>query len=101
MFSEAPPSSDEVTTSATCRDSTEVKTLTSSGMMAPARVPQEMMMESFHQSVLSPPRVGIISLETRKVRTIETKEVIQTSEVSGASKFMSSESAYLARAMAS
>src|SRR5438270_10350079 len=100
MFSEAPPSSDEVTTSATCRDSTEVKTLTSSGMMAPARVPQEMMMESFHQSDPSP-RLGMISLETMKVRIMETIEVIQTSEVSGASKFMSSESAYLARAMAS
>ena len=31
-------------------DSVEVKTLTSSGMIAPASVPQVMMVESFHQS---------------------------------------------------
>src|SRR5215475_6305170 len=101
MFSDAPPSSDEVTTSRTCRDSTDVNTFTSSGMMAPASVPQEMMVESFHHSEGSPPRSGMISLETMKVRMMETKEVIQTSEVRGASKFMSSELAYLALAMAS
>src|SRR5215510_4039943 len=101
MFSDGPPSSDEVTTSPTCRDSTEVKTFTSSGMIAPASVPQEMMVESFHHSVLSPPRSGMISLETTKVRMIETNEVIQTREVRGASKFMSSELAYRALAMAS
>ncbi len=48
-------------------------------------------MASFHHSVASPPSVGIISLETMKVRMIDTIEVIQTSDVSGASKFMSSE----------
>src|SRR5215467_180753 len=101
MFNDAPPSSDEVTTSFTCADSTEVNTLTSSGMIAPARVPQEMMVESFHQSEGSPPRSGMMSLETMKVRMIETNEVIQTSEVSGASKFMSSELPYFALAMAS
>ena len=37
-------------------DSVEVKTLTSSGMIAPASVPQVMIVESFHQSVPSPPR---------------------------------------------
>src|SRR5215475_4050720 len=100
MFSDAPPSSNDVTTSRTCRDSTEVKTLTSSGMMAPARVPQEMIMESFHHSEPSP-RPGMISRETMKVRMIETNEVIQTSEVRGASKFISSELAYFALAMAS
>src|SRR5215472_1219204 len=101
MFSDGPPSSDEVTTSLTWRDSTEVKTLTSSGMIAPARVPQEMMTEIFHHSEESPPRSGMISLETTKVRMIETNEVIQTKEVSGVSKFISSELAYLALAMAS
>jgi hypothetical protein len=35
-------------------DSVEVKTLTSSGMIAPASVPQVMMVESFHHSVPSP-----------------------------------------------
>src|SRR5215472_9227658 len=90
MLSEGPPSSEEVTTSRTCRESIEVKTLTSSGMIAPARVPQEMMQASFHHSEVSPPSSGMISLETTKVRMMETKDVIQTSEVSGVSKFMSS-----------
>jgi len=36
-----------------------VKTLTSSGISAPAIVPQVMIVESFHQSVESPPSVGI------------------------------------------
>src|SRR5580765_9049693 len=101
MLSDAPPSSDEVTTSRTCRESTEVNTFTSSGMIAPASVPQEMMVESFHLRVASPPRSGMLSLETMKVKIMETKEVIQTSEVRGASKFMSSEWAYFALAMAS
>ena len=50
----------DVTTSFTWADLVEVKTLTNSGMIAPARVPQEMIEASFHQSVPSP-RVGIIS----------------------------------------
>ena len=54
MFSDAPPSREAVTTSRTWRDSVEVKTLTTSGMIAPARVPQVMIVESFHQSVPSP-----------------------------------------------
>src|SRR5215469_6989534 len=99
MFSEGPPSSEEVTTSCVCRDFIEVKTFTSSGIMAPARVPQEMMAESFHHNVGRPPRSGMINLETLKVRMMETNEVIQTSEVSGASKFISSEFAYLALAI--
>ncbi len=43
-----------MTTSLTCREFVEVKILTSSGMMAPASVPQVMIVESFHQSVPSP-----------------------------------------------
>ena len=54
MLSDAPPSRDAVTTSLTCFDSVEVKTLITSGMMAPASVPQVMMVESFHQSESSP-----------------------------------------------
>ena len=54
MLSDAPPSRDEVTTSLTWLDSTEVKTLTSSGMIAPASVPQVMIVDSFHHSVPSP-----------------------------------------------
>src|SRR5437667_12382211 len=91
MLSEAPPSCEEVTISLVCFDSVEVKTLTSSGMMAPASVPQEMMHESFHHSVASPLSSGMISFDTMKVRAIETNEVSHTSEVSGASKFMLSE----------
>jgi hypothetical protein len=59
MFREAPPSLDDVTTSLTCADSVDVKTLTSSGMIAPASVPQVMTVESFHQSESSPPSVGM------------------------------------------
>src|ERR1039458_3729768 len=97
--SEAPPSFAEVTTSCTWLELVEVKTFTNSGMSAPARVPQEMMEASFHHSVGSPARFWTIRKETRYVRAIETMEVIQTSEVNGASKSMSSEFAYLALAV--
>src|SRR5215475_16140251 len=89
-FSDGPPSRDAVTTSFTCCDSVEVNTLTNSGMMAPASVPQLMIVESFHQSVSLPPMCGMTRYETTKVRTSETMEVIHTSEVSGASKFIDS-----------
>ncbi len=65
MLSDAPPSRDEVTTSRTCDEFIEVNTFTSSGMMAPARVPQVMTEDSFHHSVVSPAKSGIIWLETR------------------------------------
>src|SRR5687768_5073056 len=90
IFNDAPPSREEVTTSCTCRDSVEVNTLTSSGMIAPASVPHEMMIPSFHHSVLFPASVGIVNHETMKVITTETIDVIHTSDVSGASKFMRS-----------
>ncbi len=86
-MSEAPPSRDAATTSRTWPDSVEVKILITSGMMAPARVPQLMMAESFHHRVPSP-RSGMRSLETMNVITSETIEVSHTSEVSGASKFI-------------
>jgi hypothetical protein len=54
MLRDAPPSRAAATTSRTCVDSVEVKTLTSSGMIAPARVPHVMIVESFHQRVPSP-----------------------------------------------
>jgi len=53
------------------------------------------MEASFHQRVPSP-RLGIIMRVTMKVRMMETIEVIQTSEVKGASKSISSAWAYLA-----
>src|SRR3954447_26875335 len=84
MLSDAPPSRDDVTTSLTCPDSTDVKTFTSSGMIAPASVPQVMIAESLSQSVVSPPRDGIIRYDTMNVRTTERMEVSQTRKVSGA-----------------
>src|SRR6267143_5314501 len=86
IFNEAPPSREEVTTSLTCRDLVEVNTFTSSGMIAPASVPQEIMIPSFHQSVSLPPRTGMVSRETTKVSTTETIDVIQTRDVNGLSK---------------
>ena len=86
MLSEAPPSREDVTISRTWRESIEVNTLTSSGMIAPASVPQVMMVDSFHHMVVSPPRFGISRFETTKVTATERIEVIHTSEVSGASK---------------
>src|SRR5687767_14002949 len=88
MFKDGPPSREEVTTSCTCRDSVEVNTFTSSGMIAPASVPQEMITASFHHSVLFPANSGIVNHETMNVITTETIDVIQTSDVSGASKFI-------------
>src|SRR5438132_11054762 len=85
MFSEAPPSRDEVTISRTCREVTDVKTFTNSGMMAPAKVPQVMTRDSFHHRVGSPPRCGISRREARKVSATETNDVSHTSVVSGAS----------------
>ena len=85
MLSDAPPSRDDATTSLTWADLVEVKTLTSSGMMAPASVPQVMISESFHHCVPSP-RSRIRAYEAMKVRTTETIEVSHTSVVSGASK---------------
>src|ERR671935_3333879 len=101
MFSDAPPSRDEVTTSRVCRESMDVKTFTSSGMIAPASVPQVMMLDSFHQSDPSPATVGMSRYETTKVSATETSEVSQTSEVSGASKFIALAPWYRARAIAS
>ena len=63
MFSDAPPSRDDDTTSRTWADSVDVNTLTSSGMMAPASVPQVMTVDSFHHSVPSPSS-GISRYET-------------------------------------
>jgi hypothetical protein len=54
MLSEAPPSRDAVTTSLTWPDSVEVKILTSSGISAPASVPQLMIVDSFHHRLPSP-----------------------------------------------
>ena len=78
----------------------DVKTLTNSGMMAPARVPHVITVESFHHNDVSPPSSGISSLESAYVRTTETTDVNHTSDVSGASKFILSTFSYLALAIA-
>src|SRR5512143_4314701 len=83
--SDAPPSRDAVTTSFTCFDSVEVKILTASGMMAPASVPQLMIIDSFHQRLSFPPMLGMSSFETTNVMTTEMIDVIHTSDVSGCS----------------
>src|SRR5437016_12489556 len=88
ILSEAPPSREEVTTSRTCRESVDVKTFTNSGMIAPASVPHVITAESFHHSVASPAISGIKIRESRNVNATETSEVNQTSDVSGASKFI-------------
>src|SRR2546423_6858538 len=80
MFSEAPPSREDVTISLTCAELTEVNTFTSSGMIAPASVPQVMTAESFHQSEPSPSS-GNSRRETRNVSATETSEVSHTSDV--------------------
>src|SRR5689334_8079112 len=101
MFSDAPPSFDDVTTSFTWLDSVDVNTFTNSGMMAPASVPQVITVESFHQMVVLPAISGINAYETMYVMTTETIEVSQTRKVSGASKFILSALPYLPLAMPS
>ena len=64
MFNDAPPSREDVTTSRTWRELVDVKTFTSSGMIAPASVPQVITVESFHHREESPPRSGISIQET-------------------------------------
>src|SRR5690348_5497232 len=82
MLSDAPPSFEEVTTSWTWPDSTEVKIFTSSGMIAPANVPHVMMLPSFHHSVPSPIS-EMRTLDTTYVMTTEMIEVSHTRNVSG------------------
>src|ERR1039457_1633759 len=80
-FSEAPPSREALTTSLTCIDCVEVKTLMNSGINAPASVPQLMISESCHHRSVLPNSTGIMYLETTNVRTIETIEVNHTRTV--------------------
>src|SRR3954471_22726475 len=93
MFSDGPPSRDDVTTSRTCRDSVDVKTFTNSGMIAPASVPHVITLDSFHHRLLSPPRSGIMKYDTMYVSTTERIDVSHTRNVSGASKFILSTAA--------
>src|SRR5438132_50498 len=83
MLSDGPPSREAVTISRTCRESTDVNTLTSSGMIAPASVPQVMIVDNFHHIVVLPARVGMSIFEAKYVTAIEMNDVSQTSVVSG------------------
>src|SRR5258705_13453542 len=82
MLSEAPPSREAVTTSLTWLGSVGVKILTSSGMMAPASVPQVMTGESFHHPGPSP-RSLTKSHEARYGIETDTKDVNPTRRVQG------------------
>src|ERR1041385_1363212 len=97
MLSEAPPSRDDVTTSRTCREPTDVKTFTNSGMIAPASVPQVITEDSFHHKVPSP-RFAMRTYDARYVMPTDTNDVSQTRFVRGASKFIRVAVAYRARA---
>src|SRR3989339_272301 len=81
---EAPPSRAAVTISLTCLDLAEVKILVNSGINAAAAVPQLIIVASCHHKFV--PK----SLRSKKltpyVTAIDTKEVIHTKEVRGASK---------------
>src|SRR5579863_6765542 len=84
IVSDAPPSLLELTISRTCLDPVDVKTLTSSGMIAPARVPHVTIVESCHQSLpslMSPSS----AYDAMYVSTTDTIEVSHTSRVSGCS----------------
>src|SRR5215204_335899 len=59
IFSDAPPSFEDVTTSLTCADLVDVKILTSSGMIAPASVPHVMTDDNCHHNDGLPPRLGM------------------------------------------
>src|SRR2546428_12680285 len=84
MVSGAPPSRDAATISRTWREPLLVNTLVNSGIRAAASVPQEMMVESFHHRL--GPRSLNIQRETANVTAIESREVVHTRLVSGASK---------------
>src|SRR5579859_1291148 len=99
MLSDAPPCCELVTISFTCPECMDVNTFTNSGMIAPASVPQVMMVESFHHSVGSPPTTGITTELTRYVSAMDTNEVSHTSVVSGVSKLKCSALRNRARAM--
>src|SRR5262245_28409004 len=100
MLSDAPPSFDAVTTSLTWPEFIDVNTLTASGMIAPASVPHEMIVASFHHSPCSSVKLPwpISRYDTRKVKPIDTIDVSHTSTVSGCSKFILSAFRYWLRA---
>ena len=88
MFRLGPPCWDETTTSRTWRDLVEVNAFTSSGIRAPAKVPQLTITDNFHHS--PPGRSPMSNAEVAKVSTMQVIEVSQTRLLSGRSKSISS-----------
>src|SRR5258705_3193690 len=86
MFSDAPPSRLDVTTSFTCVECTEVKNVVTSGMIAPASVPHVITLASFHHRPAG--RSAISMYDAMYVLTIEMIEASQTRVLSGVSKFI-------------
>jgi hypothetical protein len=82
--SEAPPSREALTISATCFECELVNTLVNSGIRAPASVPHEMITESFHH--IPSAIFESMASETMNVTMIDTIEVSHTRTVKGASK---------------
>src|SRR5438094_3345885 len=70
MLSEAPPSRLAVTTSRTWRECVEVKKVVTSGMIAPASVPQVMIEASFHHSPSAAPMSEIKAHDAAYVQRI-------------------------------
>src|SRR5262245_61878720 len=98
MLSEAPPSFEAATTSATWRECELVKTLVNSGISAAASVPHEMITDSVNHRL--PPRLPISHFEATNVTPIESSEQIHTRLVSGASKLILSLPVFWLRATA-
>src|SRR5438874_9712047 len=98
MVSEAPPSLDADTISATCREWELVNTLVNSGISAAASVPQEMMTDSVSHRL--PPRLLSIHFDAANVTRIDRIEQVHTRLVSGASKLILSLPEFWARAIA-
>src|SRR3954452_21669417 len=78
-LSDAPPSLLVVTTSRTWRLWVEVKIFVTSGMIAPASVPQVMIVASFHHSCGLPAMSRITRNDARYVAMIEVIDAIHTS----------------------
>src|SRR5581483_3304033 len=89
MPSDAPPSSADLTTSCTWRDLVEVKTLTNSGMTAPARVPHGTLWWKLATIISCGTLAGAVIPELVKVFTStksrHVQEVVKSADEGGAS----------------
>ena len=91
MLSDGPPWREDFTTSRTCREEVDVNALTSSGMSAPASVPHETIVASFHHW-----SAAAVSARTnhvvRNVATMHAADVSHTRFDRGRSKSIRSAS---------